>query len=128
MEMKGNMGGEGVGVGRTMRVVNMTDEDRKPRGCKHMNLQSEARDKGCNRVALSLPPTITLRDMARAVIPGIAEQGKAGRRAEARAWVSEETCGSGGDDGFKSEGMMHVAPPVESLNTKVAASLNGPKL
>jgi hypothetical protein len=126
--MKRNMGGEGGGQGCTMRIVNMTEEDRKPRGCKHMNLQSETRDKGCNRVALSLPPTITLREMARAVIPGVAEQGKAGRRAEARAWATEETCGSGGDDVLKSEGMMHVAPPVESLNTKVAASLDGPKL
>ena len=117
-----------VGAGGAMRIVNMTDEDRKPRGCKHMNLQSETRDKGCNRAALSLLPAITLRDMARAVIPGIAEQGKAGRRAEARARVTEETYGSGGDDVFKSEGMMHVAPPVESLNTKVAASLDGPKL
>ena len=62
----------------TMRSVNITHDDRKPRGCKLMNLQYEARDSKREGVALSSLPVLPFFMRIRAVMQGEELMGKTG--------------------------------------------------
>ena len=110
-----------------MRSVNMTAEDRVPRGCRDMNLQSEHRESGRDWSKPSLLKLLGLRRTSFAMRQSEALIGNTVCRAAAMACIAASACCLGSTGVSKRAGMMHALQPAPSLNTNAAASGEGPK-